>query len=674
MQTKKVNVVEDYHGTPVADPYRWLEDSGDPEVQVWVERQNALTEAFLQGEDPRPAIKARLQELWNYPRTQLPRRAGSWIFFEKNSGLQNQPVLYRQRGLSGEPKMVLDPNSWSPDGTVAMSNYSVEEGGRFVAYTVSVHGSDRQEIRIRDLEKGEDLPEVLRWCRFTNMAWFRDLGFYYTRYPAPGTVDPGDKSNFNQVYWHALGTDQEEDVLIFELPERKELSFHVSLTWDQQYLLLHVFEGTDRRNGLYYRPLGGEPGFVHLFEPGEASYRFLGSHGSTFYLVTNLEAPRGRIIAVDLKNPGREQWVEILPEQEDVIDQACYISGCFVVSFLHNAHSRLSIYDQSGRYLKDVQLPTMGSVQGLWGRQDEKEFFLSFTSFLHPAAAYHYEFPSGQLKPFGELKLTFDPADYETKQVFYPSKDGTQVSMFLVHKRGLKLDGQNPNLLYGYGGFNIAITPSFSPGRLWWLEQGGVYAVANLRGGSEYGEEWHRAGMLENKQNVFDDFIAAAEWLIENKYTSREKLVIEGRSNGGLLVSAVLVQRPELFGAVVCVVPVTDMLRFHKFTVGRYWVPEYGNAETNPEHFQFLYRYSPLHNAAPGEYPPTIIVTADGDDRVVPAHAYKFRAALQGAQRGAAPILLRVDTKAGHGHGKPTAKIVEEQADIYGFLVKVLGN
>jgi prolyl oligopeptidase len=673
MQTRKENVVDNFHGTLVADPYRWLENSGDPEVAAWVARQNELTEEFLSPGDPRPAIKERLLELWDYPRTQLPRRAGSWYFFQHNSGLQNQPVLYRQKGLDGEAEVVLDPNRWSPDGTVAISNYSVERGGRFLAYTVSVHGSDRQEIRILDLEQSRELPEVIKWCRFTNMAWFKDLGFYYSRYPQPGTVAPEDENNYNQVYWHTLGTDQEDDVLVFELPQDKELSFSPSVTWDQEYLILHVFRGTDSRNGVFYRRLGENPEFVTLFEPGEAAYHFLGNEGPVFYFATNWDAPRGRIVAVDLRQPGKDHWVEILPEQEDVLDDVRYIDGRFVASFLHNAHARLRIYDRGGRQLSEITLPTMGSVEGIWGGQDDKEFFLNFTSFLYPATIYHYDLESGELVPFGEWRLSFNPEEYETSQVFYPSKDGTLVSMFLVHKRDLNLDSANPVLLYGYGGFNIPITPFFAPNRIWWLEQGGVYAVANLRGGSEYGEEWHRAGMLENKQNVFDDFMAAAQWLVDNGYTSPEKLVIEGRSNGGLLVSAVLVQRPELFGAVVCGVPVTDMLRYHKFTVGRYWIPEYGNAETNPKHFQFLYKYSPLHNARPAEYPPTIIVTADGDDRVVPAHAYKFAAALQEAQEGPAPVLLRVDTKSGHGHGKPTAKIVEEQADIYAFLVKVLG-
>ena len=673
MQTRKDNVVDDFHGTLVADPYRWLENSGDPEVAEWVEKQNEVTQVFLEPVETREAIQARLLELWNYPRTNLPRKFGSWYFYTHNSGLQNQPVLYRQKGLSGAPEEVLDPNKWSPDGTVAMSNFSVDEHARFLAYTVSVHGSDRQEIHIKDLDRNTNLPEVIKWCRFTSMAWVQDVGFYYSRYPQPGTVAPEDENNFCQVYWHTLGTEQEDDVLVFEMPEQKELGFSPSITFDQEYLILHVFSGTDSRNGVYYRRLGENPEFVHLFEPGEAAYHFVGNEGSTFYFATNFQAPKGRIVAVELDKPGNEHWVEVLPEQKDVISGVVYVNGCFAVSFMHNAYSLLSIYDSTGQLISNVELPTIGSVEGMWGRPDQRELFLSFTSFLHPSTIYHYDLHSMVLQPFGDMQLNFNPEDYETSQVFYPSKDGTEVSMFLVHKRGLPLDGTNPTLLYGYGGFNIPITPTFSASRLWWVEQGGVYAVVNLRGGAEYGEEWHRAGMLENKQNVFDDFMAAAQWLVDNNYTSRERLVIEGRSNGGLLVSACMVQQPELFGAVVCVVPVTDMLRFHKFTVGRYWVPEYGNAEENPEHFGFLYKYSPLHNVRPAEYPATIIVTADGDDRVVPAHAYKFAAAVQEAQRGPAPVLLRVDTKSGHGHGKPISKIVEEHADIYTFLTKVLG-
>lgn len=673
MQTRKENIIDNFHGTLVSDPYRWLENSGDPEVQEWVAKQNELTQRFLAEDDFRPLLKKRLEELWNYPRTQLPRRVGPWYFYQKNSGLQNQPVLYRQQGLDGEAEVLVDPNQWSDDGTVALSNFSISETGKYLAYTVSAHGSDRQEIRILNLQEREELPEVIKWCRFTNMAWFQDLGFYYTRYPQPGTVDPADENNFNQVFWHTLGTSQASDILVFELPEAKELSFHPSLTQDEKYLLLHVFHGTDSRNGFYYRALGQQPDFVRLFEPGEAAYQFLGSEGSRFYFFTDLDAPKGRIIAVDLERPERENWLEVLPEQEAVIADARYVQGMFVVAFMHNAYSQLRLYNKQGELVEEVELPTMGSIEGLWARENLSEFFFTFTSFLYPAVVFKYDLEARELQPFGEQELKFKPEDFTSTQVFYPSKDGTKVSMFLVHRRDLELNGENPTLLYGYGGFNIPITPSFSPSRILWLEKGGVYAVANLRGGSEYGEEWHRSGMLENKQNVFDDFMAAAEWLVANKYTKPGKLAIEGRSNGGLLVSACLVQRPELFGAVICCVPVTDMLRYHKFTVGRYWIPEYGNPE-NPEHFPFLYRYSPVHNVQPARYPATLVVTADGDDRVVPGHAYKFTAALQEAQLGQEPVLLRVDTKAGHGHGKPVAKVIIEHADIYSFLLKVLAG
>lgn len=669
MQTRKENIVEDFHGTPVADPYRWLENT-DSEVEAWVENQRALAEKFFASGDPRPQLKKRLAELWNFPRVFLPRKVGDWYFYEANSGLQNQPVLYRQQGLEGAADTVLDPNAWSSDGTAAISNYTIEDGGRFLAYTVSESGSDRQVIHIRDLERKENLPEAIRWCRFTNMAWRGAEGFYYSRFPEPGTVPPEDEVNYSQIYWHTLGTPQEEDRLVFHRPDAKELSFSPFLTADQEYLLIHVNHGTDPRNGFYYQKLDGEGPIVRFLEPGEATFRFWGSEGSKFFFFTDWQSPKGRVIAVDVEDPDRENWVEVIPEQEDVISQGRYIGGKFVIAYMHNASSRLCIFGAGGELEEEAGLPAMGFIEGLSGQQDHREFFISFTSFLHPSAIFRYDLDAGRLEPFGRRELKFNPEDYETSQVFYPSKDGTQVSMFLVHRKGLELNGENPCLLYGYGGFNIAITPSFSASRILWLELGGVYAVANLRGGSEYGDEWHRAGMLDKKQNVFDDFIAAAEWLIENGYTKREKLAIEGRSNGGLLVSACMTQRPELYGAVLCIVPVTDMLRFHKFTVGRYWIPEYGDPG-NPEHFEFLYRYSPLHNVKKAEYPPTFVITAQGDDRVVPGHAFKFAAALQEAQQGDAPILLRVDTKSGHGHGKPIGKIIAEHADIYGFLTKV---
>ena len=669
VKTRKDNTVDNFHGTLVADPYRWLENS-DSEVEAWVAKQHERTEKFFEAVDPRAGLKKRLTELWDYPRAYIPSKVGSWYFYQENSGLQNQPVLYRQKGLTGEVEVVLDPNLWSSDGTVAMSNYTLDQGAKYLAYTVSVAGSDRQTIHIRDLEKKENLSEVIQWCRFTNMAWVGDEGFYYSRYPKPGTVSPEDEVNYSQVYWHTLGTSQDSDVCVFERPDAKELGFSPFLTTDQEYLLMHVRIGTEPRNGLYYKKLGEEGTFVRLLEPGEATYQFLGNEGTTFYFVTDLHAPRGRIISIDIENPARENWVEVLAEQDDVISEGRYIDGKFVISFMHNAHSRLRIYESGGAFVEDISLPTMGYIESLSGKQDHTELFISFASFLYPAVNLHYDLKTRSLSSFGQQELKFDPERFETSQVFYPSKDGTQVSMYLVHRKGLKLDGNNPCLLYGYGGFNISVTPSFSASRILWLEMGGIYAVANLRGGSEYGDQWHRSGMLDKKQNVFDDFIAAAEWLIAKGYTGREKLAIEGRSNGGLLVSACMTQRPDLYGAVLCIVPVTDMLRFHKFTVGRYWIPEYGDPE-NPDHFAFMYRYSPLHNVKPADYPATLVATAYGDDRVVPGHAFKFTATLQEAQQGTAPILLRVDTKSGHGHGKPISKIIDEHSDIYGFLANV---
>lgn len=670
MQTRKDNTVDNFHGTLVADPYRWLENSEDAEVQDWVQEQHELTEKFFESSDPRAALKERLTDLWDYPRMFIPIKVGPWYFYQKNSGLQNQPVLYRQKGLEGQPEVVLDPNSWSTDGTVALSNFTLDDGAKYLAYTVSASGSDRQEIHIRDLERQENLDDVIRWCRFTNMAWRQDEGFYYSRYPKPGTVPPEDEVNFSQVYWHKLGQPQSEDILVFERTDAKELSFSPFLGADQEYLFIYVSHGTDSRNGLYYQELGEESAIVRLIEPGEASYRFLGNEGSVLYVFTDLNAPKGRIISIDLENPGRDNWIEVLPEQEDVFSQARYMDGQFIISFMHNAHSILRVYGRDGTFKQEVTLPTMGFIEGLAGKQKQTELFVSFTSFLYPSMNLHYDLKTSVLKPFSKQEMKFNPEDFETSQVFYPSKDGTEVSMYLVHRKGLKLDGTNPCLLYGYGGFNIPVTPSFSASRILWLELGGIYAVANLRGGSEYGEEWHQAGMLENKQNVFDDFMAAAEWLIANNYTQPQKLAIEGRSNGGLLVSTCMTQRPDLYGAVICGVPVTDMLRFHKFTVGRYWIPEYGDPE-NADHFEFMFRYSPLHNVKPAKYPATMVVTAHGDDRVVPGHAYKFTATVQEAQEGTQPILIRVDTKSGHGHGKPISKIIDEHTDVYGFLTKV---
>ncbi len=673
----KAEVVEDYHGTAVADPYRWLEDPESPETRAFTAAQNALTESFLSGNPDRARIGARLAKLWGFPQYGPVTKKKDRYFFTLYQGLQNQPVLYVQSGLEGEPRPLLDPNRISEDGTVALITQSYTEDGSLLAYGLSTSGSDWQEVRVREVANGEDYPDVIRWTKFANLAWAADRsGFFYNRLPEPGSVPTEDQNHFSQVFWHRLGDSQAEDTLIYEDPERKELSFEPLMDDDGAVLLLYVYHGTDHRNGIYYYSLKGDGlhggDVVQLLEVGEARFDPLGNHGATFYFLTDLEAPRGQIIAIDLERPQRENWVTLVPEDDDALDFAALVNDHFVVAAKRDAHHRLLTYTLAGELAREIDLPTLGAVEPFQGGRDDGELFLLFTSFTYPPTPLRYDFASGLLAPFKAVQLGFDASRYATTQVFYPSKDGTRVPMFLTHRVGLQLDGNNPTLLYGYGGFNISLTPFFKVPPLVWLEQGGVYAVANLRGGDEYGEEWHQAGMLERKQNVFDDFIAAGEWLIEQGYTSRSRLVIEGRSNGGLLVAACAVQRPDLYGAVLCNVPVVDMLRYHRFTVGSYWIPEYGDAENDPEHFRFLYAYSPLHNVKPGAaYPPMLITSADTDDRVVPAHAKKFAATLQALAPGGGPTLLRVETKAGHGMGKPVSKLIEESADIYAFAFKI---
>jgi prolyl oligopeptidase len=669
---KKVDATDDYHGVKVADPYRWLEDSDAEETIAWVEAQNKLTFDYIRSSPAYEKTKARLTELWNYPKYSNPIKKGGRYFFSKNDGLQNQSVVYMQQSLDSEPAVVIDPNKLSEDGTIALSKTSFSEDGKFLAYGLSAGGSDRQEFKIRDIDAETDFEEVIKWCKFSGIAWKHDnSGFYYNRFPEPISVAKEDQNNYNRVYWHKLGTKQSKDILVFEQPEAKELGFWPSITDDGKYLVLHVSHGTDPKNRIYFRKVKSNGPFIKLLDKADANYSLIHNVGSTFYFKTNLEAPRGRIVAIDLKRLQRKNWKEILPEQEDVISFVKVVNNQFVISFMHDAYEVLKIFNLDGAFIREIELPAIGSVYGISGNYNDSEMFISFTSFLFPTTIFRYDFISNETTTFRKPEIDFDPSEYETKQAFYNSKDGARVPMFITHKKGLELDGSNPALLYGYGGFNVNMTPYFSISNLIWLEKGGVYIVANLRGGEEYGEAWHQAGMLDKKQNVFDDFIAAGEWLIENKYTNKSKLAIDGASNGGLLVAACINQRPDLFGAALCQVPVIDMLRYHKFTVGSYWIPEYGNAETNPDHFKFLYAYSPLHNVKENiEYPPTLITTADTDDRVHPMHAKKFAATLQEKYKGQNPILLRVETKAGHGAGKPTTKRIEEYSDLYTFLFK----
>ena len=677
IETRKGDTVEDYHGTPIADPYRWLEDPADPEVIAWTEAQNSRTRGFLDAIPARERIRERLTTLWDYPRWSIPQKEAGRAFYLKNDGLQNQAVLYVAPSPDTEPVELLDPNALSEDGTIALTTFSPSDDGLLLGYALSEAGSDWQQLLVRDVDERDDLPDVIRWCKFSPIAWTRDsAGFFYARYPEPGTVAPEDTNNYNRVYYHRLGDTQTSDTLIYERPDEKELHFHPTVTHDGRYLVITAVHGTDPRARIYYMEIGGDGSVISLIEEADAKYEFIDNDGPIFHFLTDLDAPRARVIAIDTRQPGREHWRELIAEGEHPLAFAVAAGERLVVVSMRDARHQVALYHRDGRFDREVELPGIGSIESISGKPGDPELFVSFTSFLYPTTPFRLDLsdPAATLEPLHESGIDFDASDYETTQVFYTSKDGTRVPMFLTHKRGLALDGNHPTHLYGYGGFNISLTPSFAIHRLVWLEAGGVFALANLRGGEEYGEEWHQAGMLEKKQNVFDDFIAAAEWLIDNGYTRREKLAINGGSNGGLLVAACMTQRPDLYGAVVCEVPVIDMLRYHTFTVGHFWVPEYGNAETDPEHFRFMLAYSPLHNIREGvAYPPTLITSADTDDRVVPAHAKKFAATLQAVQTGDNPILIRIETRAGHGLGKPTSKIIDERADVYAFLFDVLG-
>jgi prolyl oligopeptidase len=668
---KKDAVVQDYNGVKVSDPYRWLEKADDPDTVKWVDAENALTRSWLDG-PRREAIKARLTELLDFPRVSVPEKQGNRYFFARNSGLQNQSVIYVREGITGPERVLLDPNMLSPDGTVALSATAPTQDGSLFGYGLSKSGSDREELFVRDVTTGKDLPDKVQWAKFTGITWTPDhSGFYYTRYPQPGTVPAGDENYSARVYFHKLGDAQDKDTLVMESPDRKEVTWGASITLDGRYVILTGNQGASDKSEIWVadRKIGGKAQL--LFKGFEDAYGYVGDAGGRLFFTTDKDAPLWRLVAVDVAHGGRAA-LPVIPEGKDKLEGAAIVNGQIVTERLKDASNRLAIHELDGREVKQIELPALGSIAGFTGEADDTEMFFGFTSFAYPSTPYRYDFKTGKTTEFAHVDAKVDSAAYEVQQVWYPSKDRTKVSMFVVHKKGLALDGRRPTLLYGYGGFNVNMTPSFSASRVLWLEHGGVYALANLRGGGEYGEAWHEAGMLERKQNVFDDFYGAAQWLLQNGYTSRDRLAIQGGSNGGLLVGVALTQRPYLFGAAVCQVPVADMLRYHLFTVGRFWIPEYGSAD-DPKQFAFLYKYSPYHNVKEGTaYPPTLVTTADTDDRVAPGLAKKFAARLQAAAGGDAPILIRVETKAGHGGGKPISKIIDEAADIYAFLFRAL--
>jgi len=666
----KGDVVDVHHGVNVPDPYRWLEDPDSPESRAWIEAQNGLTFGWLDQVEERAAIRNRVESLWNYERFSSPTLSAGRYFYFRNDGLQNQAVLYVSEYLDADGAVLLDPNTLSEDGTVSLAGWYPSEAGRYMAYGTSDGGSDWKSLHVLDLQTGETLEEELQWVKFSGANWNEEgTGFFYSRYPEPD-AKLQQINTMHQVYFHTVGTPQSEDVLQYENPDRPE-EFH--WMWESEDHTAHFMvhsESTDDRNRLWWKPLDSSE-WIRLFDDYDAGYSLLGKQGDTVWVRTNKDAPLGRVFSLELSNPSVQ--TEIIPESKNVLEGISIVGQRIVAQYLVDAQTQVWVFELDGQEIGQVELPGLGSAGGWAGRFDQEETFFSFTSFTAPSAIYRFDMVTLESVLFRASTLDFDADAYTASQVFFSSKDGTKVPLFIVHKKGIALDGSNPTLLYGYGGFNISLTPGFSAARIPWMEMGGVFALANLRGGGEYGEEWHAAGTKLNKQNVFDDFIGAAEYLQAEGYTRPDKLAIQGGSNGGLLVGATLLQRPDLFGAALPAVGVLDMLRYHLFTIGSHWSGDYGTVD-DPKEFAALHAYSPVHNAAPGvSYPATLITTGDHDDRVVPAHSFKFAAALQAAQAGPAPILIRVETRAGHGAGKPTQMRIDEVADRYAFLFRALG-
>lgn len=682
--TATVEQVDQYFGTEVADPYRWLEDDvrESKEVKAWVDAQKSVTDAYLEQLKQRKAIQGRLTELWDYEKFGVPFKRGQRFYFSKNDGLQNQSVVYTLNKLDDEPAVLMDPNKWSDDGTTALGGMAFSEDGKYVAYGVQEAGSDWRTWKVMEIDSRRVLDDTIEWVKFGGADWAGDSqGFFYNRYDEPSEEDQFQALNKNQkVYYHKIGTSQSDDILIHKDPENPDWGFSPTVTEDGKYLVLTVWKGTDDRYRILVKRLGDDGSglsdspMVELIDSFENEFSFLGNEGSVFYFKSDVEAPKKCVLTIDIDRPSRDNWKTIVPEGDDAMVGAGMVGDFIVCEYLKDAKTQVKLFDLQGKFVREVDFPGIGSASGFGGKRSHTDTFYSFSSFNQPPSIYRYDLASGDSSLFRETKVDFDPADYVVKQVFYKSKDGTRVPMFIAHKKSLELNGKNPTLLYGYGGFNISLPPRFSIARLQWMEMGGVFAMPNLRGGGEYGKDWHKSGTKLQKQNVFDDFIAAAEWLIDHKYTSPENLGIQGRSNGGLLVGACMTQRPDLYGCCLPGVGVMDMLRFQEFTAGRFWVDDYGSSKANRDEFKALYAYSPYHNIKEGvAYPPTLVVTADHDDRVVPGHSFKFIARLQECQAGANPTLIRIETDAGHGAGVPTEKIIAEASDEWAFLAHHLG-
>lgn len=664
------SVVDDYFGTKVADPYRWLEDDNSAETKAWVEAQNKVTFGYLAKLTGRDSIKQRLTELYDYERYTAPFRKGGRYFYYKNDGMQNQSVLYVMDSLGAEPRILIDPNTLSADGTVALGPVAASKDGKYFAYQTSASGSDWSDIRIKDLATGKDLDDQIKWVKFSGIAW-KGNGFFYSRYDAPAEGQAlSGKVQFHKVYYHKVGTPQEQDELVYWNKDQPLRNYGVGVPDTEDAVLLFESESTSG-TGLYFKA-DGQKDFTQVAAGFEHDYSVVDYRGGKLLVLTDNGAPNNRLVLIDPKKPQPENWTEVIPQKDYLMEGVQVAGGKLVATCLKDVSTQVEIYDNDGKFVKAIELPTKGEASFSGSKEDATAFY-AFTSFNYPTTIFKYDLTSGTSEVFKKPEVGFNPEDYEVKQVFYPSKDGTKVPMFIVHRKGLKLDGNNPTLLYGYGGFNINITPKFSANNIAFLERGGIYAQANMRGGGEYGEEWHKAGTKLQKQNVFDDFIAAAEYLIKEKYTSNQKIAISGRSNGGLLVGACMVQRPDLYKVALPAVGVLDMLRFHRFTIGWAWKADYGSSEDEAE-FRALYAYSPLHNIKDGvEYPATLVTTADHDDRVVPAHSFKFISQLQKSHKGSNPVLIRVDVNAGHGAGKPLSKTIEENADVWAFVFHHLG-
>jgi prolyl oligopeptidase len=673
----KSDTAEDHFGHRILDPYRPLEDPNSDATKAWVEAENRLTFGYLAQIPERTRIRERLTKLWNYERFTPPSKEGPWYIDTKNDGLQNQSVIYKTKALDAPAEVLLDPNALSADGTVALGSMHFTDDGRYMAYSLAASGSDWIEWKVRDVATGADLQDLLKWSKFSGAAWLKDgTGFFYGRYDAPKEGETFTGVNkFQKLYFHKLGTPQDQDTLVYERKDQPDWLFSADVTEDGRFLIVVQNEGTKPENRVFVKDLSkASAEIVPFLDKFDAEYSVVGNDGDRFYVQTDKDAPRRRVVAIDFSKPESTSWTVVIPEASgrDVLSATRMVNNRFVTQWMTDAHEVLKVYAVTGAFEREIALPTVGAISGFTGKRKDTEGFYGFSSFSYPGTVYRYAFDTGTSVVFRQPKVDFSPATFETTQVFYSSKDGTKIPMFVTFKKGMKKDGQNPTYLYGYGGFNVSLTPAFSPGVIAWMEAGGIFAQPNLRGGGEYGKAWYDAGRLAHKQNVFDDFIAAAEYLIAEKYTSTPKLAIAGGSNGGLLIGACLNQRPDLFGAAIPAVGVMDMLRFHKFTIGWAWTSDYGDPDKQAD-FDTVLKYSPLHNIKPVAYPPTLVITSDHDDRVAPAHSFKYAATLQATQTGSAPILIRIETKAGHGAGKPTTKIIDERADIFAFLSKSLG-